>query len=100
MKRVFLLLILIFVTFSITIAQKKLLIGQIIDGAAKTPLSFANVRIDQTSEGTSANIQGEFQLRLLPGSYNLITSFIGYKSDTLLIHIKNNNEAIGADSID
>jgi uncharacterized protein DUF5686/carboxypeptidase-like protein len=90
MKRVFLLLIIIFATFSISIAQKKLLIGQIIDGAAKTPLSFANVRIDQTSEGTSANIQGEFQLRLLPGSYNLITSFIGYKSDTLLIHIKNN----------
>lgn len=90
MKKVFLPLIILFAAFTVLHAQKKLLNGKIIDGASKSPLSFANVRIDQTSEGTSANIQGEFQLRLMHDSYNLITSFIGYKSDTLSIELKNN----------
>ncbi|MBN2572811.1 MAG: carboxypeptidase-like regulatory domain-containing protein, partial [Ignavibacteriales bacterium] len=53
-------------------------------------LSFANVRIAGTMMGTSANAEGKFEFRLKPDNYILITSFIGYKSDTTKINLTQN----------
>jgi len=64
--------------------------GKITDRTTGEPLSFANVRIYGTTTGTAANLEGNFELKLKPGSYIVITSFIGYKSDTLNIQLNDN----------
>jgi hypothetical protein len=90
MKSLFPVLLLLFLLSSYSSAQKSLLMGKIIDRQSMLPLSFANIRVDGTSQGTSANIQGNFQIRLSSGPHRIITSYMGFKSDTLEININQN----------
>ena len=57
-------------------------------------LQFANVRVENSNIGTAANIEGEFELQLDKGSYNVIASYIGYKSDTVQVDLKKNRQII------
>ncbi|MGD8782577.1 MAG: DUF5686 family protein, partial [Ignavibacteria bacterium] len=61
--------------------------GKITDSGTSLPLSYASVRIAGTTTGTSANYDGQFSLKLKKGSYKLIFSFIGYKTDSLKISV-------------
>lgn len=55
--------------------------GTIRDATDDSPLEFANVLVEGTDFGTSANLDGEFELRNVPpGRYNLRFSFIGYQT--------------------
>ncbi|MGB5894272.1 MAG: DUF5686 family protein, partial [Ignavibacteriaceae bacterium] len=82
-----------FFLFSIIIySQTHTIEGFVFDVETSEPLSYANVRIDGTTSGTSANINGRFSLKLKSGSYRLVFSFIGYKSDTLSIIIPTNEK--------
>jgi hypothetical protein len=45
----------------------------------KNILPFASIYIQGTSKGTSANTNGEFQLRLEKGKYSLVFRAVGYK---------------------
>lgn len=90
--------ILVFFLFATNLlfAQSSNLKGSIYDIESDKPLSFANVRISGTTMGTSANLDGNFNLRAKAGSYKLIFSYIGYKSDSLTINIPSNKKlAIG-----
>lgn len=71
-------------------AQQLSLSGKIADGSNGEPLSFANIRIAGTTIGTAANLEGQFEIKLKPGKYSVITSFIGYKSDTIKIQMDAN----------
>lgn len=78
------------VTFSLIInlvifAQQFNISGIVLDANANTPLSFSNIRVAKTTNGTAANKNGEFNLKLQPGNYKLIASYIGYVSDTVNI---------------
>lgn len=64
--------------------------GKIIDSETERPLSFANIRVMGSTYGTSANFNGEYEMRLSAGIHNLITSFIGYNSDTIKIQVNQN----------
>ena len=70
--------------------QQIILKGRILDNSNQQPLRFANIRIDGTSRGTSANVDGQFEMRLEPGDYTFIASFIGFKSDTLSLELEGN----------
>ncbi|MCO6473539.1 MAG: carboxypeptidase-like regulatory domain-containing protein, partial [Melioribacteraceae bacterium] len=52
--------------------------GVVSDKATGVLLSYANIRVQNSTLGTSANINGEYELKLQPGTYKLIASFIGY----------------------
>lgn len=56
--------------------------GRIIDEQTRQPLPSANVWIEGTSRGTVSNRFGEFHLPVQRGEHSIITSFIGYRSDT------------------
>ncbi|MDD3558498.1 MAG: DUF5686 family protein [Melioribacteraceae bacterium] len=56
--------------------------GVVSDKATGELLSYANIRVQNSTLGTSANINGEYELKLQPGTYKLIASFIGYQSDS------------------
>jgi len=78
---------------SILNAQQFTIKGKIVDADVKSSLSFANIRVAETTLGTSSNVNGEFELKLKQGTYQLIASFIGYYSDTLNVAVnKNLNE--------
>ena len=61
--------------------------GTISDRNSKRSLGFANIQLLGTSLGTSSNIDGKYLLRLKKGDYKLVASFIGYKSDTVSLHV-------------
>lgn len=71
-------------------SQQLIFKGSIKDKLNNEPLRFANVRIEQTTRGTSANTDGNFEMCLKPGNYTFIFSYIGYNSDTLSLKLTNN----------
>ena len=62
--------------------------GKVSDKEAGTPLGYTNIRVLNSTMGTSSNLEGEFEMKLQAGDYKLIASYIGYKSDTLFVKVK------------
>ena len=52
--------------------------GRVTD-AQGAPLAFANVAVRTTATSTAANEQGDYQLKLPPGRYELVFQYVGYK---------------------
>lgn len=71
-------------------SQTYVVSGTVYDAVNGQPLAAANIRIDGTSRGTISNAQGQYRLSLDIGSYRLIFSFIGYRTDTLNIVVDRN----------
>ena len=68
--------------------------GKVIDKSSASPISYANIRVMNQTDGTAANKEGEFELKLIRGKYKLIASCIGFNSDTISIDlIKNLSDA-------
>src|SRR3989338_3086941 len=81
-----LLLILCFIPFSSAVFAQ-LLKGQITDTFGE-PIPFARVGIENTSYGTIANAQGNFQLELTYNSYTVIYSAMDYETISEKIEIQ------------
>ena len=73
-------------------AQQYSIRGKVWDSKTSAPLSFANIRVAGTTRGTATNSEGEYELKLTPGNYTLIASYIGYYSDTLSVVLTGNIE--------
>ena len=80
-KKFIFLLLLMFTGLQIMQAQQTYSIKGIVKDAANgEPVSFANVVIWNTIEGTVTDSIGQFEITgVSPGSYRLQASFIGYK---------------------
>lgn len=63
--------------------------GKITDKNTGKALSYGNVRVMNSSLGTASNLGGDFELKLKEGKYYLLASYIGYKTDTVLINLTN-----------
>lgn len=79
--------LLVFILVNTMYTQQYNLTGSIFDGVNSERLSFANVRIENTFRGTSANSEGRFELKLKQDSYSIIISYLGYISDTLMVKL-------------
>lgn len=93
MKPRYILLIVLLLS-STMLGQTFSLKGTIKDKATDDKLSYGNIRIAGSSTGTSANLEGRFEIKLKQGSYKIISSFIGYKSDTTQVYLKEEKEII------
>lgn len=67
------------VAFAVS-AQNAVIRGQVVDAKNNEPLPFANVIAQGTQFGTTTDIDGNFELRVDAGLYNLEISFIGYRT--------------------
>lgn len=67
------------VAFAVS-AQNAVIRGQVVDAKNNEPLPFANVMAQGTQFGTTTDIDGNFELRVDAGLYNLEISFIGYRT--------------------
>ncbi len=79
---------------SILNAQQFTIKGKIVDADSKTPLSFVNIRVAETTLGTSSNSNGEYELKVIKSKVTIIASYIGYYSDSLSINADGNKSDI------
>ena len=62
--------------------------GKVVDNISGEELPYANVYLEGTSLGTSTNDEGEFIIHQIPvGDYQLITTYIGYKDQTITVNV-------------
>jgi hypothetical protein len=87
MKNIFLISIIVVLANSLLFSQNYFVRGKAKEKESGLLLGFTNIRVANSTTGTSANKNGEYEIRLPAGSYKLIASFIGYKSDTVLINL-------------
>ena len=66
-------------------AQTGMVVGTVTEQGASglVPMPFANVFVGGTNNSASTDLDGTYKLKLAPGTYMLVFSFIGYDSDTL-----------------
>jgi len=69
-------------------AQNTFISGKIFDKNDNAPLIGVNIFTDQ-NQGTSSNIDGEYNLPLNPGQNSINFQYIGYKTKTISINVKN-----------
>lgn len=85
-----LLLLLILVTSFSSLAQNTgAIAGKLIDQEYNNePLAFANVLIKGTAKGTMSNMDGSYNVSdLVPGSYTLVFSFVGYETREIAMDV-------------
>ncbi len=61
-------------------AQKGTLSGKILDGDFNDVLPFVTVAVKGTNEGTSSDFDGKYSVKLDPGTYTIVYSFVGYST--------------------
>jgi Fe(3+) dicitrate transport protein len=76
----FLLVLLSFLTLPVTFAQQATLQGTVFARIDSTRLPAVTVVVQGQGSGTTTNAQGNYQLRLPAGSYQVKVSSIGYKT--------------------
>ncbi len=68
-------------------AQNALVRGTVYDKNSGEPISFANVYLENTTKGTTTDLDGFYTLsKIEPGNYRIIATFLGY--DTARVDIK------------
>ncbi|MCX7637666.1 MAG: carboxypeptidase-like regulatory domain-containing protein, partial [Cyclobacteriaceae bacterium] len=74
----------LFLITSLAFAQNGSITGKVTDSKTGEPIIGANVVIQGTSVGDVTNLEGQFNIaNVRPGTYNLVISFITYKSHTV-----------------
>ena len=81
--------ILCFLIINCAAAQSYKLTGNVQDIKSGRGLSFATIKIIDGSNITTSDNNGDYIIKLDNGYYKLITSYIGYFSDTESIYIDN-----------
>jgi iron complex outermembrane recepter protein len=79
---------LFFCLFStVLFAQKFTLSGTVTDAESKEPLVGASIVVNGTTKGAVTDIDGNFQLVLDKGDYDLVVSYVGYTSQEIPLSI-------------
>lgn len=96
MKKLFLLLMTVILTSTCAMAQAGLLKGTVVSASDNEPLPGATV-LAPNGQGVSTDINGEFSLRVEPGTV-LTVSYVGYKkasmpaADGMVIKLQEDNQ--------
>jgi len=88
--------ILLFILFGMLVqlnyAQKGTLTGNIKDTEYNDDLPFADITVKGTSQGTTSDFEGNYELQLEPGTYTIVVSFVGYETKEISEIIINADE--------
>jgi hypothetical protein len=87
MKKPLLLLCLSLISL-LSMAQA-LITGQVTDAETKEPLAGASIFAQNTTRGTVTNKDGQFELHLEKGGYELVISYTGYTPRTINLDVTN-----------
>jgi hypothetical protein len=76
------------VCFSLASAQDVFNVrGRVLDAQTQKPLAAANIRLWGTMRGTITNANGQYVLSLFAGTHTIITSYVGYRTDTSVVPV-------------
>ena len=83
--------------FALGSLQAQTITGKVIDAKNGEPLPFANVFINNTTLGTTTELNGEFTLRNVrqPAVYEVIFSFVGYETIKMNVSLTENEVKLG-----
>lgn len=89
MKQLLLVFISVFILFTLqaTPSYSSGGIKGVIKDTKGENLPYASIVVKGTSYGTMANAEGKYELSLLPGSYEIVYQYLGYKSTSKKIEI-------------
>jgi hypothetical protein len=73
------LLSLFLVLFSMVLSAQQVLVSGKITDEKNQALSFSSVLVKGSTQGTNANADGFYSLKLAPGTYELVFQYVGYK---------------------
>ncbi|MDP3468019.1 MAG: DUF5686 and carboxypeptidase regulatory-like domain-containing protein [Daejeonella sp.] len=73
---------LLFILFSHGLYAQNIILKGKITNSKGLPVPFASVYVQNTTRGTSANSDGEFQLKLKPGKHTIIFKAIGFSQES------------------
>lgn len=65
-----------------------------VTGSRGAPLAFATIFVQQTGSGTTTNEEGNYEIRLAPGSYTLVFQFLGYKTEIREVRVGQRMEVL------
>ncbi|MEZ4828590.1 MAG: TonB-dependent receptor [Bacteroidia bacterium] len=83
----------VFAFAGIDAAYGQSITGVVTDQSSLAPLPSARVVLEGTSRGVLTSTSGQFELRNLPpGSYQLNISYIGYRSESIPVEVKEGAE--------
>src|SRR5574344_1981982 len=77
------LIVLLFSIFAQNILAQTAIQGIVMDKKYKEPLTGAAILIEGTTNGTTADIDGNYTLNVNPGKYTLVISYVSYKSQKI-----------------
>lgn len=77
------LLLLIVLFSSQLICSQTAIQGRILDKKSNEPLTGAAVLIEGTTNGTTADIDGNYTLNVAPGKYSLVISYVSYTTQSI-----------------
>ncbi|WP_304037976.1 carboxypeptidase-like regulatory domain-containing protein, partial [Mesonia mobilis] len=80
--------ILLFTISMLSYSQQKIEIKGSITSEGK-PIPFANISVENSMLGTSADLEGNFVLKIEPGTYTLKIQAVGFKTELKTISIEN-----------
>ncbi len=84
MKRILYLLVVLFL-FSSAASGQKTITGRVLDETTSEPLFGATVLIEGSTIGTITDINGVFSLEPLTDQFVLITSYVGYAKESMVV---------------
>ena len=81
------LVILCSIVFSLCNAQEVKIKGTVRSSSSGEPLPFTNVFVKDGTRWTSTDTKGYYELELKPGNYQILASYIGYKTETVPVTV-------------
>lgn len=71
-------IILFLITISVPMQAQSVIKGTVTDRKYNEPLTGAAILVEGTTTGTTADIDGNFEIKIAPGKYTLIVSYVSY----------------------
>ncbi len=81
------LIILFLSSLSFCYSQEFKVSGTIRDANSREALPYANISVNDDAKGVSTDINGKFEISLSKGNYELLVSYIGYKTETIPVEL-------------
>ena len=81
------LIILFLSSLSFCYSQEFKVSGTIRDANSREALPYANISVNDDAKGVSTDVNGKFEISLSKGNYELLVSYIGYKTETIPVEL-------------
>src|SRR5581483_11808680 len=82
-------LLFVLILFCFGASAQQFTISGKVSGQDGKPVPFATIYVKGTTKGTSANLEGEYSLKLKPGQYEVLYKSIGYKQESKKVDLQN-----------